>query len=133
MVCIQCEQKTQVINSRLQKRSNQVWRRRRCLECGATFSTLEVPDYAAGWLVQGSLGFTPFDRDRLFLSLYETCKHRSEAISDASALTDTVIKKLRPAVKNGALRTTTIIHTTQVALNRFDKAASLLYSAIYGH
>jgi transcriptional repressor NrdR len=131
MVCIQCGQKTKVMNSRLQKRSNQTWRRRSCLSCGAIFSTLEAADYGAGWLVQGKSGFHPFNRDRLFLSLYETCKHRPEALSDAAALTDTVIRKLQPSVERGTLQTTAIIHTAQVTLKRFDTAASLLYNALH--
>jgi transcriptional regulator NrdR family protein len=95
------------------------------------FTTIEAPDYGAGWLVQGKSGFQPFDRDRLFLSIYEVCKRRPEGINDAAALTDTIIKKLRPSVVRGALKTGSIVHATQVTLNRFDKAASILYEALY--
>jgi transcriptional regulator NrdR family protein len=130
MVCIHCGQKTGIINSRLQKRSNQTWRRRKCMSCRAVFTTVETADYTASWLVQDK-SIVPFSRDTLFLSLYEASKHRSHAVSDASALTDTVIRRLQPLVKDGTLKRSDIRRTAQVTLNRFDQASSLLYSALH--
>ena len=132
MVCIQCGQKTQVINSRHQARTNQVWRRRRCLTCQAIFTTLESAAYDAAWLVKGYTGsHIPFSRDKLFLSLYHSCQHRPTAISDAAALTDTVIRKLLAEVRASVLDVRSIAAAAQVALNRFDKAASVHYQAFH--
>jgi len=73
MVCIYCSGDTQVINSRLQKRPNQVWRRRKCLECGATFTTHELAAYEGSWRVKSSsAGLQPFNKNKLFLSLYKS-------------------------------------------------------------
>lgn len=128
MVCIHCGGKTHTNNSRPQKRSNQVWRRRQCLECGAVFTTEETADYAAAWRVRSKTGaLEPFQRDKLFLSLYNACGHRSSAQSDASGLTDTVIAKLMTADLGGVISSTQISQIAQVALNRFDKAASSYY------
>lgn len=132
MVCVHCGQKTQVINSRARVRNNQVWRRRQCLGCGAVFSTLEIADYSAAWTVRGNSGrFTPFSRDKLLLSLYRSCGHRADPLNDAAGLTDTVIKKLLTHVKDGSLNAQTVARTVQVALNRFDKAASVHYQAFH--
>lgn len=132
MVCIHCGDKTHVTNSRQQKRSNQVWRRRQCLTCQAVFTTEETALYEAAWLVRSSGGeLQPFSRDKLFLSLYKSCAHRKTALGDAAGLTETVIRKLGREVQAGTLSRSLIIQTAQVALNRFDKAASSSYAAFH--
>jgi transcriptional regulator NrdR family protein len=75
--------------------------------------------------------YEPFSRDKLLLSLYKSCEHRKDALSDAASLTDTVIKKLLTQVQNGVINRTHIIQVVQVALNRFDKAASVHYTAFH--
>lgn len=130
MVCLQCGAKTHITNSRLQKRSNRVWRRRQCLSCRSTFTTEESPLYDKAWLVQATdSSVEPFFRDKLLLSLYSSLEHRQTALSDASSLTDTIIKKLQGHVQGGRIWAGTIVQTALVALNRFDKAASVYYQA----
>jgi hypothetical protein len=63
------------------------------------------------------------------ISLYNSLGHRQTALKDAAALTDTVIKKLILQVESGKLWSGTIAQVAQVALNRFDKAASVYYQA----
>lgn len=133
MVCVQCGQKTVVTNSRAQRRVNQVWRRRRCLACGAVFTTEELADYQGSWRVHGRAGhLEPFSRDRLFLSIYEAVRHRPTATADAGALTATIMAKLGAQVKDGVVAAAAIARTAQVALNRFDGAASVAYQAFHG-
>jgi transcriptional repressor NrdR len=132
MVCVHCGSETQVINSRAQKRSNQVWRRRRCMKCRAVFTTAEAARYEAAWAVRGKSGnISPFSRDKLFLSLYKSCGHRKTALDDAAGLTDTIIKKLAEHVTDGVVRARDIAQVAQVALNRFDKTASTHYTAFH--
>lgn len=132
MVCIQCGGPTQVINSRWQKRANQVWRRRRCRTCGAVFTSEESAAYGASWTVRGASGrLTPFSRDKLLLSLYRSLQHRQTALEDAAGLADTAIKKLSDLVTDGAIESRVIVYTVQVALSRFDKAASTHYAAFH--
>lgn len=132
MVCIHCQSNTRVINSRHQRRNNAVWRRRSCQNCRSIFTTSEIADYGAAWLVSSHRsGFSPFSRDKLFLSLYRSCQHRPQAVIDASALTDTVIRRLLPVVKQGLLDRQSIRATAQVALSRFDDASSVQYAAYH--
>jgi len=92
MTCIYCAGKTQVINSRHQKRPNQVWRRRKCATCGNVWSTIEAVNYALALAVRQPAGnIEAFLREKLFISIYESCKHRPNALEDAEALTGTVI------------------------------------------
>lgn len=132
MVCIHCGSKTQVINSRHQVRNNQVWRRRQCKQCQAVFTTEETPQYSAAWVIKTKNGaIRPFSRDKLQSSIYISCKHRKTALEDASGLTDTIIMKLSANVQDGVIQMQTINQVAQVALNRFDKAASIHYQAFH--
>ncbi len=133
MVCVQCGSETQVINSRPQKRLNQVWRRRRCNSCQTVFTTEETVQYKAIWMVKGDpkSKLEPFSRDKLLLSLHKSCEHRQTAVEDARALTDTVIIKLRDQARDGVISKRGIAQVAQVALNRFDVAASVHYSAFH--
>ena len=132
MVCTLCSSETKVINSRPQKRNNQVWRRRRCISCRAVFTTEEAPVYSASWVVKSRSGrLEPFSRDKLFLSLHKACQHRKTALSDSAGLTETIIKRLMSQIQNSTIETRLIVQTAQVTLNRFDSAASVSYEAFH--
>lgn len=131
MVCPQCFKNTHIINSRLQKRSNSVWRRRRCLECHTVFTTHEATDYSALWRVKTSNPhLSPFNRDKLFMSLYKSLQHRDSALTDSAGLADTVIRKLAEA-KSSLISGADIARTAAVALQRFDSVASVHYLAFH--
>lgn len=132
MVCLQCGGKTEIYNSRHQVKSNRVWRRRHCFTCNTAFTTEEQIEYSGSWRVKypnGSL--QPFVRDKLLLSINRSCQHRKTALSDAQGLTDTVIKKVLTQVSDGIIISTDILQISQVALNRFDNAASVHYAAFH--
>lgn len=132
MVCIYCGQKTTVINSRLQKRTNLTWRRRECLECGSIITTIEQPLWSQTLAVRSSSGTTSnFIPEKLFLSIYESLKHRPAPITDAKHLLQTVISKISQSASNGVIESRVITNTTLVALNRFDKTASTHYRAFH--
>jgi transcriptional repressor NrdR len=130
MVCIYCGSDTKVANSRHQKRSNQVWRRRECLQCQAVFTTEEVAQYGSAWRVRNAAGkLEPFSRDRLFISLHRVCRHRPTTVADAAGLAETVITKLAATATDGVISRDALMTIVQVALNRFDRLASLQYQA----
>lgn len=131
MVCTYCGGDTKVTNSRHQVKNNQVWRRRQCLSCQAIFSTEEAVNYRQAWMVKTGKALKPFSRDKLFLSLLNACAHRKTALSDAQGLTDTVIKKLTSNIGDGTINNSDIVRAAQVALNRFDGAASVHYRAFH--
>lgn len=133
MVCIYCGGDTRIFNSRLQKRENQVWRRRRCLQCKASFTTHEGADLAAAIRVRlpGGHGLVPFLRPKLFLSIYESCKHRATSLEDAAALTDHIIAKLLRQLEDGTLTTAHIAHRVHAVLEHFDSIAASVYAAYH--
>ena len=132
MVCIYCGAHTHVINSRLQTKLNRIWRRRSCTTCGSTFTTSELSDTSLSVMVEDEAkALTPLVRDKLFLSIYESCRHRRSAVADAGALTDTVMAKLLKTDHGGTLSRLSIQETAHKALQHFDTAAATHYNAYY--
>lgn len=131
MVCIYCSHDTQVINSRHQKRLNQVWRRRKCLSCGAVFTTNESVDLSGVLRVRKSTALEPFSRDILLLSVYESLKHRKSALQDAGALTSTIVAALHPLAEDTVLDRDVITTVTSSVLERFDRLAASHYAAFH--
>ncbi|HEU4966197.1 MAG TPA: hypothetical protein VFT53_01795 [Candidatus Saccharimonadales bacterium] len=75
---------------------------------------------------------TPFDRDVLYLSIYESCRHRQRAITDATALTNTIIAKLyRAQDEPGAIYRDTIVMIVSTTLKAFDPIACVHYLAFH--
>ena len=131
MVCIYCGSPTQVVNSRLQRRANNIWRRRKCLACGAIFTTEEHPNLHTGLVVRSGHNLAPFSRDHLFASILESCRHRPTSISDAAALTQTIIGELLGGQNNATVELADIVHIAHAVLARFDTAAATMYAAYH--
>ncbi len=132
MVCIYCANSTRVVNSRHQKRSNNIWRRRLCDVCGATFTTQEKPDLSTGFMVhkKNTSKIVAFSKEKLFLSIHACCLHREDPIADALGLTDTVIVAL-PFPTNQSIGSLDIAKTAHTILDRFDGVAAALYKAYH--
>lgn len=135
MVCIYCNGPTSVTNSRLQRRSNNIWRRRECGTCGNIFTTHEIVELGGSIVVQRSSNnnkdIDPFLRDTLFISIYESCKHREDATNDANAITQTVINKILKLVDKGTIGRNQIVDIAFKTLDSFDKTAATVYIAYH--
>lgn len=135
MVCIYCGQPTKVVNSRLQKKSNAIWRRRHCQSCSNIFTTRESADLSGALAVDSVKrnSYEVFSRDKLFISIYKSCGHRLDAVNDASAITETVIQKLLNSNdrKRALVAKTDIVNTTLTVLRRFDSVAAVTYGAYH--
>ena len=133
MVCIYCGSDTEIYNSRPKARQPLVWRRRRCKLCVAQFTTHELPEYATALVVDRGKVLVPFERDKLFLSIYRACDHRPDSQVVATELTDTVLgliarRKLAP---EGKLTPQTLALVIFSSIKRFDSHAGALYKAYH--
>src|SRR5579862_8809508 len=104
MVCVYCGSETKVTNSRLQKRNNQVWRRRQCVVCQAVFTTHESIELESALSVDKKGRSEPFLPDLLLKELMMSLNHRKDVYKPAD-----------------------ISKTTAEVLKRFDKRAYLRY------
>lgn len=129
MVCVYCGGETRVTNSRLQKRNNQVWRRRQCEACRAVFTTHEAIDLSQTLLVDSGGSSKPFLADLLYTEVLLAMQDRKDAYIAAREVTSTVIQKLLRHPDKPQFKTPDISKTTADILKRFDKRAYLRYSA----
>jgi transcriptional regulator NrdR family protein len=128
MVCINCGNETKVFNSRLNKKTNSVWRRRRCLSCSSSFTTKERPNLSGSLIIEATDGsISQFSRDKLYLSIFQCLEHNYDAVDKATTLTETVIGKLTSYISFGYVSSSDIRHIVQVALSRYDNLASIKY------
>lgn len=134
MVCVYCGSPTKVTNSRKQRHGNGIWRRRQCLSCGAVFTSRELADLRESLRVAQNAShkrLAPFMRDRLFLDIYESCRHRPTALGDAAGLTETIVDKLLASTKNGVIERNQIVVISKEVLARFDTTAVTFYAAYH--
>ncbi len=132
MNCIYCGGETRVVNSRLQKKVNHIWRRRHCEACGNTYTTIEAADYQQALRLDRHGKLVPFVREQLLLSIYSSLGHRGDAaLGDALAITDTVMSKLVVRGKRAVVTREEIIASVVSVLNNFDKAAAVQYAAYH--
>ena len=128
MVCLYCHSKTRVTNSRHQKRSNQVWRRRQCQTCGAVFTSHEAIDLSSALLV-GSGRSTPFISDMLFTEVLLALQDRKDCYLAAREVTSTVIRELLKLPDKPRIEPKQISQAAAKVLKRLDKRAYLRYMA----
>ncbi len=74
---------------------------------------------------------TPFLRDKLLVSIYNSCRHRSDALQDAGALTDTVIGKLSEVADEGVIYPDKLSELVHAILLSFDQVAATHYKAFH--
>jgi len=129
MVCIYCDSDTKVINSRLQKRSNQVWRRRQCLVCSSVFTTHEQIEYSSALSVSNNGGVEPFSPGLLRQELYQALSHRKDAYAASEELLGTVIRNLLKLPDSPLFSPSDVTSSVSKVLKRFDRRAYLRYQA----
>lgn len=130
MVCPFCTKDTQVINSRPQKRTNGVWRRRHCYGCERIFTTVEKADLEASVRVLKRTGnLEPFSEAKLMISLYRALEHYKNAADMALELSQSVINSALRFATEPVVPSSAIAHQVIIVLKRFDAAAAIRYKS----
>ena len=129
MVCLYCGGETKVTNSRLQKRNNQVWRRRECLVCHAIFTTHESVELESALSVDKNGQNQPFLPDLLLKELMLALSHRKDVYTASREVLGTIIRKLLTLPQKPLYKPADISKITSGVLKRFDRRAYLRYLA----
>ncbi len=129
MVCIYCSGETKVTNSRIQRRNNQVWRRRQCLACQSVFTTHEAVELESALSVSHDGQIQPFLPDLLLYELTLALKDRKDAYTASRELLATIVGKLLTLPQKPLFTPGDIAMTTSDVLKRFDKRAYLRFIA----
>lgn len=82
-------------------------------------------------MVKSKTLLKPFNRDLLFATLYESCKHRPTGLRDATSLTQNVISQVIKKQKSGIVERDDIALAAHLALKRIDKVAAVFYAAYH--
>ena len=130
MNCPYCGADSKVANSRQQKKSNSVWRRRECKRCHAIWTTEEHFRADSVFKVSADDHLLDFAPEKLTTSLYKALKHRKTAESDAKHLTRTVMNKIQD-YQRAIIPKKVIKDTTLSVLKNYDKLAADLYRATH--
>lgn len=130
MFCINCFHKnTLVSNSRPHKKQPQIWRRRKCSSCGASFTTYERPSLADNKPIHKPDGTTtPFNLGKLIISISRSFTHNAtEGASSSLWLAQTVEDTL--STQYTTITPEDIEVVTHQVLKRFDELAAVQYAA----
>lgn len=131
MRCIYCGAATSVTNSRTQKRLLGVWRRRHCKACDAHFTTKETIDYDTAFTYRHASTMQAFCRDQIYSDVLDCLRHRKTKRSDATELTETIIRTLIDTTTTAVIDRPLILETCHSILGRFDKVAAIQYVALH--
>ena len=129
MICLYCGGDTHVTNSRLQKRNNQVWRRRECLVCHAIFTTHESVELVSALSVDKSGQNQPFLPDLLLKELMLALSHRKDVYTASREVLGTIVRNLVALPQKPLYKPSDISKVTSKVLKHFDKQAHLRYLA----
>src|SRR5687767_1411222 len=111
MVCPFCTKKTEVINSRAQKRTHGVWRRRHCYGCDRIFTSIEKIDLLSSIRVKKRSGaLEPLSEAKLMVSLYKALEHHKNAPEVAQELSQGVINTVVGFVSLPIVPSTAVAH-----------------------
>lgn len=81
-------------------------------------------------MIRSGRKLTPLERDNILITIYESCKHRANALDDASSLTNTIIGDvLLQTNADGTIEQETLHTIIRTVLERFDLAAATIYMA----
>ena len=129
MVCTYCGAETKVINSRHQKRNNQVWRRRHCDQCKAIFTSHEKADLSSILIILDREEHKPFLEDILFVDILNALSHRKDRFMASREVTATVVNELIKLPQKPLIKSSQISFSAAGVLKRLDRQAWLRYVA----
>lgn len=129
MVCIYCGGKTKVTNSRYQRRSNQVWRRRQCLACGSLFTSHEAIELEGAISVSRHGQLEAFKPDLLLEELHNAMRDRKDVHTASREVLATIVRKLLDLPQKPVFSPADVSKTAAGVLKRFDKQAYLRFVA----
>lgn len=142
MICIYCfHTKTQVTNSRPHKKHPQNWRRRRCPQCQALFSTYERPSTEDITVSYADGPHRAFNLGKLLISIAHAAQHdQAQATYDSLFLAQTIeleiIKHVtatpslnqKSSTKTPSIESAEIAAITHQVLKKFDELTAMQYA-----
>ena len=108
MLCLYCNNKTKIYNSRPTHQNTQTWRRHKCMHCQNTFTTKEKIELSGILQVKDGLTLSSYSHDRLLVSIAVSSNQIALPAPMVSELTDSVEAKLCQIIANNIIAEITI-------------------------
>lgn len=132
MLCPHClSEQVFTVNSRPTKKGMQVWRRRKCGDCGERFTTHEIADLSHVFVEKSSGKTEIFSRSKLFAGIYIALNYNN--FLPKTKLTDKMLVKIeREIIKSGKKRISTgeIADLVLKELRQIDMTAFLRFLVV---
>lgn len=129
MICVNCfHEKTNIVNSRPQKKSPVTWRRHHCLQCGTIFTTYERPSLEDQLVLNANGSHSPFSIGKLTSSISRAFQHNKHAADFDSyplalSIQDTLL------INHRNISVDDIAAVTHHIIRNYDKLAAIQYAA----
>lgn len=132
MKCAYCgSKKTEVFNSRSTRNGTQIWRRRRCQDCGEVMTSYERPDLSAVLYIDtGAKKKARYSRTKLLISLVRAFEQSSK-LTDLENIIDTIEQRLM-ALQTDYVTSAELAEVVLRTIKPVDTAAFVKYLATYG-
>ena len=120
-----------VIDSRLTRESQEIRRRRECLECGRRFTTRERVEETLPKIIKRDERREEFDRAKLERSIEKACAKRAVSEVRIQQLVDRIEKRLQ---ESGEAEVPTLLVGERVLdeLKRLDPIAAVRFASVFG-
>ena len=131
MECPHCQSPNIVVtNSRATKGNTQIWRRRRCLDCGNLFTTHEIIDLSHLMVIKKSDKTERFSRLKLYSGIY--CAIVSSDTPNRELIVDKITREIEKeilALKKKRISSAQIADIALFKLRKFNTATFLRFLA----
>lgn len=100
--------------------------------CQSIFTTVESVEEGSSFTYKNTAGsLEPLERDHILMAVYDSLKHRKTALSDATALTATIMSMAYKNAANGVIDRDNLVAICSEVLQRFDTVAATHYAAFH--
>lgn len=130
MICPFCSSGTKIYNSRQTDSGLVTWRRHRCKQCQAKFTSRERIDWGSLVKVRNSKGeIEPYQHAKLYGSIFTAFYHKKPSGDTLSSLCDNIEAQCnsQKLFQQAFVTTESLIRASYQVLARFDRAAALAY------
>lgn len=121
---------TKVIDSRLMPDSNQIRRRRECLQCKERFTTFEIAELSIPKVIKNNGNRELFDQQKLRSGLYLALEKRPVSAEDIENAVGRIIHHLRTTGER-EISSKEIGSLVMNELKKLDKVAYIRFASVY--
>ena len=126
-----------VVNSRPSRKNTQIWRRRKCLKCGQSFTTREKMTASFIVIEKRDGRHLQYSHSKLFASIYRSLiDHKHTDFGDSAKLAQDIIQKIEENLisqKKSLIKTSDLCRLTFQTMAKIAPDAAIRYYVYFNH